>query len=111
MASSSPLAPAASHDLPPALSQPLPAPIPVHIPHYNVPPYLGRLPQATGQSYQFDPLYIEDPLTPGNNVGRNCFRIFQVQRSFSQVHAHLEAQLRRSEATGIELPLLECLFD
>lgn len=28
--------------------------------------------------FQFDPLFIEDPLTPGNNVGRNCFRVFQV---------------------------------
>ena len=28
--------------------------------------------------FKFDPLFIEDPLSPGNNVGRNCFRIFQV---------------------------------
>ena len=66
---------------------------------------------TAGQSYQFDPLYIEDPLMPGNNVGRNCFRIFQVQRSFSQAHAHLESQLRQMEATGRAMPLLECLFD
>ena len=24
--------------------------------------------------YRFDPLFIEDPLALGNNVGRNCFR-------------------------------------
>ena len=23
--------------------------------------------------YKFDPLFVEDPLSPGNNVGRNCF--------------------------------------
>lgn len=29
--------------------------------------------------YKFDPLFIEDPLAPGNNVGRNCFRVLQVE--------------------------------
>ena len=28
----------------------------------------------TGVPYSFDPLFIEDPLALGNNVGRNCFR-------------------------------------
>lgn len=35
------------------------------------------------RSFHFDPLYVEDPLNPGNNVGRNCFRIAQIQRSWS----------------------------
>jgi hypothetical protein len=29
----------------------------------------------------YDPLFIEDPLAPANNVGRNCFRIYQVGSS------------------------------
>ena len=32
---------------------------------------------------QFDPLYIEDPLCEGNNAGRNCFRIYLIQRIWS----------------------------
>ena len=32
--------------------------------------------------YTFDPLFVEDPLNPSNNVGRNAFRIFQVKRAF-----------------------------
>lgn len=35
------------------------------------------------RSFHFDPLYVEDPLGPGNNVGRNCFRIAQIQRTWS----------------------------
>ncbi|KAJ8602215.1 hypothetical protein CTAYLR_003648 [Chrysophaeum taylorii] len=35
------------------------------------------------RSFHFDPLYVEDPLSPGNNVGRNCFRIAQIQRAWS----------------------------
>jgi hypothetical protein len=27
----------------------------------------------------FDPLFVEDPLNPHNNVGRNAFRIFQIK--------------------------------
>ena len=34
----------------------------------------------------FDPLYIEDPLRPSNNVGRNCFRIYAIQQEFSKAH-------------------------
>jgi DNA polymerase sigma len=33
--------------------------------------------------FHYDPLLIEDPLFHGNNVGRNCFRITQVQHAFS----------------------------
>lgn len=56
---------------------------------------------------KFDPLFIEDPLAQGeglinnstnnkcgydlsgNNVGRNCFRINQIQRLWSEVHSLL----------------------
>lgn len=37
----------------------------------------------------FDPLYIEDPLRPQNNVGRNCFRISQIQQAFAQAYTEL----------------------
>ncbi|EQC37104.1 hypothetical protein SDRG_05331 [Saprolegnia diclina VS20] len=33
--------------------------------------------------HKFDPVYIEDPLRPANNVGRNCFRIMQIRRALS----------------------------
>jgi hypothetical protein len=32
----------------------------------------------------FDPLHIEDPLQPNNNVGRNVFRIRQIQKVFGE---------------------------
>lgn len=35
-------------------------------------------------SYRFDPLCIEDPIAPCNNVGRNCFRIAQIKRAFTE---------------------------
>jgi hypothetical protein len=46
------------------------------------------LPTGTAQysrPFTFDPLYVEDPLHPSNNVGRNAFRIFQVKVS-SHLH-------------------------
>jgi len=30
-----------------------------------------------------DPLYIEDPFQPTNNIGRNCFRVVQIQKAFA----------------------------
>ncbi|TMW65868.1 hypothetical protein Poli38472_003633 [Pythium oligandrum] len=41
--------------------------------------------------HKFDPLYIEDPLWPSNNVGRNCFRILQIRRAFAAGYATLMA--------------------
>ena len=32
---------------------------------------------STVESCSIDPIYIDDPLFPTNNVGRNCFRIHQ----------------------------------
>ena len=37
--------------------------------------------------FWFDPLYVEDPLRPTNNVGRNCFRVFAIQQEFCKAHA------------------------
>ena len=58
--------------------------------------YASRLP------FKFDPLFIEDPLERRNNVGRNCFRVFQVMRSFCDAFAASVEQLRRIECG--ELP-------
>ena len=44
-------------------------------------------------SFTFDPFYVEDPINPGNNVGRNSFRIYQVKRAFSDAHASILASL------------------
>eukprot|EP00986_Skeletonema_menzelii_P019662 scaffold28851_cov148-Skeletonema_menzelii.AAC.3 len=68
------------------------------------------------QPGKFDPIWVEDPLNPGNNVGRNAFRIFQVQRAFSDAHralvAALEWDINSMSEFGEdgEYPLLKCLF-
>lgn len=48
------------------------------------------------EAHRFDPLWIEDPLNPTNNVGRNCFRIRQIQRSL----AHAADALTTAEASS-----------
>ncbi|XP_054780487.1 uncharacterized protein LOC129288122 isoform X2 [Prosopis cineraria] len=40
-----------------------------------------------------DPIHIDDPLFPTNNVGRNCFRIHQCIKAFSEAYSILENQL------------------
>ena len=50
--------------------------------HQTSPPIQAGLP------YTFDPLFVEDPLDSGNNVGRNAFRIFQVRVSLFSYHSH-----------------------
>jgi hypothetical protein len=47
--------------------------------------------------YKFDPFFLEDPLSPGNNVGRNCFRIYQVQRSWSEAVGAISLRVQRLE--------------
>jgi hypothetical protein len=72
--------------------------------------------EAAGRPYTFDPLFIEDPLSEGNNVGRNAFRVFQVQRAFSDAHralvASLEWDIHSSQDVhdGSDYPLLNCLL-
>jgi hypothetical protein len=69
-----------------------------------------------GMPYTFDPLFVEDPLSEGNNVGRNAFRIVQVQRAFSDAHRALVAALEWDMHSAGELqdtnefPLLKCLL-
>lgn len=43
----------------------------------------------THDPHKFDPVFIEDPLQPSNNVGRNCFRIMQIRRAFSAAYSTL----------------------
>ena len=40
--------------------------------------------QRHGRASWFDPLYIEDPLRPSNNVGRNCFRVYAIQQELAK---------------------------
>lgn len=40
-----------------------------------------------------DPIHIDDPLFPTNNVGRNCFRIHQCIKAFSEAYSILENEL------------------
>lgn len=66
-----------------------------------------------GRPFTFDPLFVEDPLSSRNNVGRNAFRIFQVQRAFSDAHRALVASLEwdmHSLNDDVDYPLLKCLL-
>ncbi len=72
---------------------------------------------APNRPFTFDPLFVEDPTSPGNNVGRNSFRINQVQRAFSDAHRALVASLEwdMDMNSGMEFqedayPLLKCLL-
>jgi len=58
------------------------------VPQQDVPPSA-----PISRPYTFDPLMMEDPLNPANNIGRNTFRIFQVLRAFSDAHRALVASL------------------
>ena len=55
----------------------------------------------------FDPLYVEDPLRPSNNVGRNCFRVYAIQQEFCK--AHQLATMHPDEYTECEYPILQRL--
>jgi len=53
---------------------------------------LSRKLSLTGEdAHRFDPLWIEDPLNPTNNVGRNCFRIRQIQTNLARAEDALTA--------------------
>ncbi|XP_022757001.1 uncharacterized protein LOC111304585 isoform X4 [Durio zibethinus] len=45
------------------------------------------------RGYSIDPIHIDDPLFPTNNVGRNCFRIHQCIKAFSEAYSILENEL------------------
>ncbi|XP_020519567.1 uncharacterized protein LOC18428793 isoform X2 [Amborella trichopoda] len=40
-----------------------------------------------------DPLHIDDPLYPTNNIGRNCFRILQCIKAFADAYSILEEEI------------------
>ncbi|XP_052192225.1 uncharacterized protein LOC127801296 isoform X2 [Diospyros lotus] len=56
------------------------------------------------RGYSIDPIYIDDPLFPTNNVGRNCFRIHQCIKSllqaFADAYSTLESELKCLPNTG-----------
>ena len=89
-----------------------------YVPHHNM-PHPQTEQQHNGRPirpFTFDPLFVEDPLAAGNNVGRNAFRINQVQRAFSDAHRALVASLEWDINTsgefndGVDYPLLKCLL-
>ncbi|XP_038682245.1 uncharacterized protein LOC119982767 isoform X2 [Tripterygium wilfordii] len=45
------------------------------------------------RGHSIDPIHIDDPLFPMNNVGRNCFRIHQCIKAFSEAYSILETEL------------------
>ncbi|XP_015950587.1 uncharacterized protein LOC107475465 isoform X1 [Arachis duranensis] len=47
-----------------------------------------------------DPIHIDDPLYPTNNVGRNCFRIHQCIKAFSEAYSVLENELTFLNSDG-----------
>ncbi|OQR88873.1 hypothetical protein THRCLA_10051 [Thraustotheca clavata] len=49
----------------------------------------SHLPPYDYDPHKFDPVYIEDPLRPANNVGRNCFRIMQIRRALATAFSTL----------------------
>jgi len=81
-------------------------------------PIEGPLDHSSNMPFTFDPLFVDDPLSSGNNVGRNAFRIFQVQRAFSDAHralvASLEWDIHSTESGDLQenndYPLLKCLL-
>uniref|UniRef100_A0A0D9WT28 Polymerase nucleotidyl transferase domain-containing protein n=1 Tax=Leersia perrieri TaxID=77586 RepID=A0A0D9WT28_9ORYZ len=45
------------------------------------------------RGHSIDPIHIDDPLCPANNVGRNCFRIHQCIKAFADAFTVLENEL------------------
>ncbi|CAH9096509.1 unnamed protein product [Cuscuta europaea] len=59
-----------------------------------------------------DPIYIDDPLFPTNNVGRNCFRINQCIKAFADAYCTLEDEMSSLPSNGdtdARLPSLKLL--
>ena len=64
----------------------------------------GPQPAGGAAAFWFDPLYVEDPLSASNNVGRNCFRIRAIQEEFCKAYA-LATSIHPGEYEG-EYPIL-----
>jgi len=52
----------------------------------------------TSEAHKFDPMFIEDPLDPTNNVARNCFRFRQIQKVFDKA---LESLMQENDILSI----------
>lgn len=59
-------------------------------------------PQQPPLFYKFDPFFVEDPLSRGNNIGRNCFRIYQVQKSWSDALTAMCIQIQHLDDLYLE---------
>ncbi|KAH7425817.1 hypothetical protein KP509_11G072500 [Ceratopteris richardii] len=53
----------------------------------------GGMYVSRNRGHSIDPLHIEDPLYPTNNVGRNCFRILQCVKAFGDAFSCIEKAL------------------
>ncbi|XP_019159312.1 PREDICTED: uncharacterized protein LOC109156008 isoform X1 [Ipomoea nil] len=64
------------------------------------------------RGYSIDPIYIDDPLFPTNNVGRNCFRIHQCIKAFADAYSTLESEitlLPSNDDSSARMPSLKLL--
>ncbi|XP_043718931.1 uncharacterized protein LOC122666894 [Telopea speciosissima] len=52
------------------------------------------------RGHSIDPIHIDDPLFPTNNVGRNCFRIHQCIKAFADAYSSLENELTSLPSNG-----------
>ncbi|KAL5798863.1 hypothetical protein ACOSQ2_003683 [Xanthoceras sorbifolium] len=52
------------------------------------------------RGHSIDPIHIDDPLFPINNVGRNCFRIHQCIKAFAEAYSVLENELTCLPSNG-----------
>ena len=62
-----------------------------------------------------DPLLLEDPLTPNNNVGRRCYRISEIQakcwNALSKLYQILNRfEIRRKRSFSATSSVLESVF-
>ncbi|XP_030535309.1 uncharacterized protein LOC115744335 isoform X2 [Rhodamnia argentea] len=52
------------------------------------------------RGYSIDPIHIDDPLFPMNNVGRNCFRVHQCIKAFAEAYSALKQELTCIQNNG-----------
>lgn len=50
-----------------------------------------------------DPLHIECPFEPTKNIGRNCFRVVQIQKAFADASIALESKMMEQAELGVDL--------
>ncbi|KAI6702712.1 hypothetical protein NL676_011848 [Syzygium grande] len=52
------------------------------------------------RGYSIDPIHLDDPLFPTNNVGRNCFRVHQCIKAFAEAYSALKQELTCIQNNG-----------